>query len=704
MRPRKSVSVAALVAAPEDQPSRPFLRLNIIALIVLGLFAVLVLRLWSLQIIDHRNYSAAVNANGIRTVAVPAPRGLIVDRSGTVLVSNRVQEEIVLSRAEAATHPEVIARVAALVGRTPDFVQAQLTNVQYSVYQPVPVMFDAPPATVQYLETNPAEFPGVSVQQVTQRNYPQGGGTATHVLGYVGDITGQQLAARPSQGYTQSSQIGKSGLESQYEPYLRGVNGQRVLEVNAKGDVVGSLRSTNFVQGDTVVTNIDANLQSWVQSSLQTDILHDRQTPDVVSGIYPPATSGAAIVMDVNNGQVLAMASYPTYDLNQFVGGISQANLNGINATGAENNNAIQGLFPPGSTFKMVTATAALQTGIISAGTYVRDTGIFTVPNCTEGCDFKDDQGVANGLVNMPLALTESDDYYFYKLGYDFWEARGSYGEQAIQDVGIQYGLDNSTGIDLPYENVGYVNSPTIQKKLYQQDPKGFPNGNLWTVGDNIEMAFGQNAELTPLQMANAYATFANGGTRYQPQLAAAAVSPNGTVVKRFAPKVIGHVNLPPSIYGPMMDGFLGAVGTQVGTAYSTFEGTAPTFDLRAFRVAGKTGTATIVGHREPTAWFVGFGPVPNPRYVVLVLVDQGGYGAAAAAPAVKSILQYLQTNPVATAVTVPGPTAPPATTPPSTAAPAGTATTTTVAGGATTSTTVAGAAPTSTTTRPPGA
>jgi len=695
---RKNVSVASLVASPEDQPSRPFLRLNIIAMIVLALFGVLVLRLWALQIIDHKNYTAAVNANGIRTVVVPAPRGDIVDRNGTVLVNNQVQEVIVLSRASAAQHPDVIARVAALIGQTPAYVQAQLESVQYSVYQPVPLLQNAPAATVQYLQTNPAEFPGVSVEQMTQRSYPQGGTLAAHMLGYVGDITGQQLAAHPNQGYTPASQIGKSGLESEYEQYLRGVAGKQVLEVNAQGNVVGSLGNTNYQQGDTLVTNIDANLQAVAQQALQADIMADRQTTDPLNGgIHPPATSGAVIVMNVNNGQVLAMSSYPSYDLNQFVGGISQANLNAINAAGAENNNAIQGLYPPGSTFKLVTATAALQTGIYSAGQYLLDTGTFVVPNCTSGCAFHDDQGVANGLVDMPLALTESDDYYFYNLGYLFWQNRAKYGDQGIQDVGIQYGLDSPTGIDLPFENVGYINSPTIQRKLYQQDPKGFPNGNIWTVGDNIEMAFGQNAELTPLQMATAYATFANGGTRYQPQVAAAVVGPNGSVVKRIAPRVTGHVSLPPSITGPLLQGFEGVVDDPRGTAYSTFEGTAPAFDLNAFRIAGKTGTAQVTGHKEPTAWFVGFGPEPNPQYVVLAMVDQGGYGSAAAAPAVKSIFQYLQTNPVSAGVTLPTAKSQPSTTPPPTVPPAGTPTTTTTVPPATTTT----RAPTTTTGAP---
>jgi penicillin-binding protein 2 len=679
IRPRKGVSVAALVASPEDQPSRPFLRLNVVGLIVVALFGVMVLRLWTLQVIDAKNFAAAVTANQVRVVPLPAPRGLITDRNGTAIVDNSVQQEIVLSRAEAAQHPSVIGQVAALVGETPAQVSAALGNVRYSPYQPAPVLFNAPMATVQYLQEHAAQYPGVSVQPVTQRTYPQGGSTATHLLGYVGDINGKELAQVPNQGYTQSSLYGKTGLELEYEQFLRGKAGEQALSVNRLGTVVGVLRNTLPVQGDTVVTNVDLGLQQAVQNALQNVILTDRRTPDITNGVLPAAISGAAIVLNPQNGQVLAMASYPTYDLSQLVGTVS---ANAFGSAGAQNNFAMQGRYTPGSTFKLITATAALSDGVITPGTYVNDTGVFTVPNCTEGCSFHDDQNVSNGNVNMPLALTESDDYYFYKLGYEFWIQRSNpaLGTEAIQGVAQNYGLDSYTGIDLPNEGVGYVDSPSIEVKLHQKYPKAYPNGNLWTTGNNIEMAFGQGGTvLTPLQLANAYATFANGGTRYQPQVAAAVVDPSGKVVRQFTPKVVGHVNLPPAVYQPILQGLLGVVANQAGTAWGTFEGTQPVFDLNALRIAGKTGTATNPNpHKEPTAWFVGFGPVPGPQYLVLCVVDQGGYGAAAAAPAVKQIFQYLETNPVHPQVSLPTSSVQPTVTPPPTVPPAGTPTTTT--------------------------
>jgi len=643
IRPRKTVSVASLVGSPEERPSRPSLRLNVIALVVFGLFAVMVLRLWTLQVIDHRNYAAAVNANGLRVVAIPAPRGDITDRNGVVLVGNQVSQELVLSRVAAAQHPSVIGAVAALVGKTPAQVEAILKDPRYSPFQPVPVMTDAPPATVTYLQEHPEQFPGVSVQALTERAYPQGDHLASHVLGYVGDITGTELAAHPNQGYTPESEIGKTGVEAEYEQFLRGVAGQQELEVNAKGTVVGTLHRTDPVQGDTVVLNIDVGLQRELEQALENQILTDRRTPDVKNGgRFPPAPNGAAIVLDPSNGHVLALASYPSFDLTQFVGGISQAAYDAIQRVGAENDYAIDGLYTPGSTFKLVTATAALQKGIISPNQYVDDTGTFTVPGCTGGtCVFHNDDSEALGPVDLPEALTASDDYYFYNLGAMFWQQQAVYGPQPIQDVGAQYGLTTPTGIDLPGEGEGRIDSPTVRKALHAKYPKAFPY-DTWYTGDNVEMAFGQGGTvLTPIGLADAYATFANGGTRYAPEVAAEVVSPQGKVIERYQPRVTGHVDLPPSVRDPMLQGFEGVVSSPSGTAYQAFQG----FPLAQFPLAGKTGTASNAPGLEPNSWFVAFGPLPNPRYLVLAVISQGGYGAAAAAPVVRQAFDWIYAN-----------------------------------------------------------
>jgi len=696
MRPRKGVT-ASLVGSPEEEPARPNLRLRIVGVAVLILFGVLVLRLWTLQVVEGKSFAAAVNRNQVRVVSITAPRGEIIDRNNTVLVTNVPQEVILLSRAEAAQHPEIIGMVAALVGETPQQVKAAINNNRYSPYEPVPLAFNVSPATVQYLQTHQAQYPGVSVETMTQRTYPQGGTTGTQVLGYLGDISSSYLAAHPNKGYTQGSQVGVTGVEAQYEPYLRGVEGRQALSVNADGTVVGTLSSTAPQIGDTVVLNIDTGLQQEVQSALEHQIQTDRHTLDAVDGRVPPAKDGAVIVMNPSNGQVLALASSPSYDLNEWVGGISQSNFAALSATGAENNYAIEGQYTPGSTFKLVTATAALQSGLIAPGSYYTDTGTYKIPGCVAGaggdtgCVLHDDPGDSGGTFNVSGALTVSSDAYFYNLGAMFWDSRGQFGDTPIQNMATAYGEGTVTGIDLPGEAQGRLDSYLTRAKLHAEAPKGFPNAASWFTGDNVEMAFGQGETvLTPIEQAVAYSTFANGGTRYAPQVASEVVDPaTGKVIKHLAPQVTGHVAISPQNYSAMLQGFEGVVSSPHGTAYNDFLGFPASWNL-----AGKTGTASNQPGLEPNSWFVAWGPNPNPQYLVLAVIDQGGYGAEAAAPLVRNIFNYLVTNPVAT-VKTPTATSPPNQTAPNPNPPFGTPTTTTTTTPTRTNTT--------TTTRPGG-
>ncbi len=704
MRPRKSVNVASIVGSPEEEEARPNLRLRIVGVVVLLLFGVLVLRLWTLQVVEGKTYAAAVTRNQVRVVSVAAPRGEIVDREGTVLVTNTPQEEILLSRAEATQNPAIVGMVAALVGQTPKQVQDSINNVQYSPYEPVPVAVGVSEDTVQFLQTHQSEYPGVTVQTVAQRTYPQGGTTATHVLGYVGDITSTYLAAHPNDGYTQGSQIGVSGIEAQYEPYLKGVAGRQALSVDASGTVVGTLNSTAPQIGDTVVLNIDTGLQQAVQADLQNQILADRKTPDQVDGgKLPPAINGAAIVMNPQNGQVLAMASYPTYDLNEWVGGISSANFTALQQSGAENNDAIEGQYTPGSTFKLVTATAALQAGLIGPTTPYVDSGTFKIQGCPApgvnndtGCTLHDDPGDSGGTYNISGALTASSDAFFYNLGEMFWEQQSKYGTTPIQNEATAYGEGTITGVDLPGEAQGRVDSYLTRAKLHVEAPKGFPYPASWFTGDNIEMAFGQGETiLTPIEQAVAYSTFANGGTRYAPQVASEIVNPaTGAVIKKLQPQVTGKVTISPANYSAMLQGFEGVVSSRSGTAYADFQGFPASWNL-----AGKTGTASNQPGLEPNSWFVAFGPNPNPQYVVLAVIDQGGYGAQAAAPLVRNIFNYILANPEAATVKTPTPSSPATQATPTTNPPAGTPTTTTTtskagstgSGSTTTSTTAGG-------------
>ena len=669
---RRSVSIADLVPSPDETDARPDFRLVALGGFFAILFGFLVLRLFTLQVVDAQSIKAAATATQVRVVPLEAPRGEITDRSATILVGNQVSQEIVLSRLEASQHPAVVGQVAALTNQTPAQVQAILNNAKYDPYQPAPIQTNASAATIQFLQEHPEQFPGVSVQETTSRTYPQGGTSGTHVLGYVGAISPTQLTENKGKGYTQASAYGQSGIEQFYQSPLRGTNGSQTIEVNAQGQVAGVVSQTNPIPGDTVVLNLDLGLQQTLQTALEQQILADRQSVDKRSGKVPPAPNGAAIVMDPRSGAILAMASYPTYDLTQFVGGITQANLNGILGSGALNNYAISGLYTPGSTFKMITATAALQKGLISAGQYVNDTGTFTVPSCIAGgagCVFVDDEAGGVGEVNLTGALTASSDYYFYNLGYLFAAQTTKYGKQPIQDVAAQYGLGQASGIDLLGGSVGRVDSAIERQKLHASAPKAFPN-TTWYQGDNIEMAFGQGATaVTPLEMAIAYSTFLNGGTRYAPEVAAGLVSSSGELIRQYPPRVTGHVALTPAISDPILQGLLGVVQSPNGTAYETFKQYAH-FNEATFSVGGKTGTASNSPGQEPNSWFVGFGPNPNPQYVIVCVIDQGGYGASAAAPVVAQTFNWLATNPVGP-VKFPTASSPATTTSPTTNPPA---------------------------------
>ncbi|HWE66500.1 MAG TPA: penicillin-binding protein 2 [Acidimicrobiales bacterium] len=703
IRPRKSVNVSSLVGTPEDEPSRPSLRLRVVGISVLVLFGILILRLWTLQVIDGKTYAAAVTRNQVRVVSVAAPRGEIVDRNDTVLVGNQPDQEILLSRLEALDHPSIIGKVAALVGQTPQQVNASVGNQRYSPYEPVPVAENVQPATVQTLELHPSEYPGVSVQTVTQRTYPQGGTTATHILGYLGDITSAFLKANPKAGYTQGSLVGQSGIEAQYEADLRGVDGRQALSVNASGNVVGTLSRTAPQLGDTVVLNIDTGLQQAVEADLANQIKVDRNTPDVEDhGQKPPAPNGAVIVMNPQNGQVYAMASFPTYDNNEWVGGISTANFNAVETSGALNDNAIAGLYTPGSTFKLITATAALQAGLISPNTYYKDTGKFVVTPCNgaaAGCTFGDNPGDPTGDYNVSSALTVSSDAFFYNIGNMFWNARSTYGSTPIQNTAAQYGEGVISGIDLPNEAQGRVDSQPERQKLHDNPhTEALSPSTTWFTGDNIEMAFGQGATfLTPIEQAVSYATFANGGTRYAPQVAGQIVNPTtGKVVKTMAPQVTGKVTISPANYQAILQGLEGVIYNKNGTGYQAFTGFPSNFIL-----AGKTGTASNQLGQEPNSWFVAFGPQPTPTYLVLAVIGQGGYGAEAAAPLVRSIFDYLLANPISGPVKTPTVANPPSSTLPKSNPPLGTPTTTTTAPSSSTTTTTKPGTATTTPTAP---
>lgn len=653
-------SVDAVLDAPDTTAARPGLRLRITGLVVILLFALLGLRLWTLQVLQAPAAAHAVSANQIRSVPVEPTRGLILDRYGNPLVNNVVVDQITLAQQTAKEHPEVVGRLAALIGQTTAQIDATLNDRRFSPYKPVPVLDNAPMSDILYIKEHQDDFPGVSYVQTSERTYPQlelpgpaqNGYPAAQTLGYVSTINSAELKARAGQGYQPGDSFGQSGLEYQYESDLRGIPGRQELEVDPVGRVVGTLKTTPATSGDNVVTNLDTNLQQVADNALASQIATLRNSIDPAcnnnSGCRPAATEGAVVVMNPQTGAVYAMSSYPSYNLSEWVGGLSaaqNAELFGPTSQEPTLNRAIQGRYTPGSTFKLNTATAALNTGLISPGFTYYDKGTFTTPDCqynSTTCVFHDNAGDPPGTYNVSEALTVSSDAFFYNLGYLFYAHQAQYGPTPIQDTAAQYSLGQLTGIDLPGEVAGRVDSQPERQKLHAEDPTAFPNTS-WYTGEQIEMAFGQGGTyITPIEQAVAYATFANGGTRYAPQVAAAVVSPSGKVVKRFSPQVVGHLPMSPANHQAMLQGFTGVVNSGSGTAAGV-----PGLGSFPGGVAGKTGTADTVMGKEPTGWFVGFGPIANPQYVVVCVIDQAGYGATAAAPVVGQIFNYLASHPV---------------------------------------------------------
>jgi penicillin-binding protein 2 len=649
MRPKKTVGERL---RPDDAAvPRPIVRLRVVGVLAVTLFALMLIRLWYLQVLDANAANRSITTNEVRSVPVQAPRGLILDRDGNIVVGDGVSEDITLSRIAAQEFPGVIENLALLAKEPTSEVTATLNNLIYSPYLPVPVIQGASPSEIAYVREHPKLFPGVSVSEESQRKYPYGE-LASQLLGYVDVINAQELKEFGKLGYNSNSEFGQAGVEAQYQSILRGTDGTQKLEVNAQGTVVGSLGQTTPKAGDDVVLNMDVGLQEEVETALQQQMKTDHETFDSKGNPpqYPPATDGAAVVLDPQTGAVLAMASFPTYSPAWWVGGISTAHYDYL-TNKAQNepllDRAVDGTYAPGSTFKLATATAALQTGLISQYTTFNDPGSFKIPNCTGNCIYHDNDSEAQpGPIDLTTALTVSSDVFFYNVGYEFWNdyvQRGTYGPQPVQNVAAQYGYGQPTGIDLPSGSLAKVDSPGERIKEHEEDPKAFPYDS-WTTGDNLEMAFGQGETvITPLEQAVAYSTFANGGTRYAPEVAAGVVSPTGKLVEKFEPKVMDRLNLA-SVSGPILAGLEGVINSSnpQGTAYQAFQG----FPLNTFPLAGKTGTASVTG-KEPTSWFVAFGPLPNPQYCVAVVIDQGGYGAEAAAPVVRDIFQYLIEHPV---------------------------------------------------------
>jgi penicillin-binding protein 2 len=626
----------------------PRLRLAIVGIIAISLFAALVARLWYLQVLSSPELKLAAQQNQVRVVKEPAPRGRILDRNGVVIVDNAASNVVAIDRSQLHStkeRDELLARLAPLLGTSVAALQARVNDNNLSRYTPAPVAEDVDERLMVHLLEHHDEFPAVLAKQVAVRSYPFGN-LAEHVVGYVGEVNDRDLAAYPGE-YDLGDRIGKAGIERIYEGELRGKDGELRIEVDAQDRPIRTLDRRAPVQGNDIVLSIDVNVQRAAEAGLVQGLESARHQRFEAGPQLLAADAGSVTVLDAQEGSVVAMASYPVFDLPGLADGVSQAEAAVLFSaeTGAPFiNRATQGQYAPGSTWKLVTADAALRTGLIQPGFRLNDTGEFTIAECVEiragnrACTRRNARSHAYGPVDIQRALTVSSDVFFYNLGSKFWQERKTYGDDAIQRSAELLGFGAPTAVPLPDEASGRLASPALRQKLHEEKPTAFPEGN-WFEGDNVSLAIGQGElTITPIQLANAYATYASNGVRHSPNVALRVQHQDGTLVRDIAPRVAATVELPPQVRDPIVRGLSGVVGNeQDGTAFNAFRG----FPLGQWGIAGKTGTAQAPP-KQDTALFVGFGPTVDPRYVVAVVMEQSGFGASAAAPVARQVFGVL--------------------------------------------------------------
>lgn len=620
------------------------MRLKILATLFVLIFAAITTRLWFLQVLASEQFSELANQNQVRLVSIQPVRGLILDRNGNVLVGNRPSSVVTVDRLAMKESAEaVLLRLSELLEVDIDDLVERVKSPRYAPYQPVPVAEDVLEETIFYLREHERDFPGVDYELSSVRDYPEGS-LAAHVLGYVGEISEDQLDELRPAGYLGDEIVGYAGVEAMYERLLYGNRGQRAIQVNAQGDVLdrdfGGPKPAE--PGANLVLAIDTEIQKLTERSLALGIQLARRTVDRNNGIPFKATGGAAVVMDPRNGQVLAMASFPTYEPSVFLGGLTAAERAPLEDE-ANNfpqlNRVIQGKYPAGSTFKPFIAAGALKRKMATLDGHYGCPAEFIVPQDESGTVFHNWNPVNQGFITLAHSLVISCDTVYYQFGYEYYVRYVRSGKQSEimqQDLG-QMGFGNLTGVDLPGESAGRLPTRAYKFDLIENNRDIYGEAlSLWLPGDNVNMAIGQGFSLvTPLQMAVAYSAIANGGTLYEPHVGLRLDRPDGTLVRRIAPEAIGRLPITKGQVAYIRDSLRGV--TEGGTAAAAFLG----FPLDQIPVAGKTGTAEVPP-KQDYSWFAAMAPADDPRYVVVGLIEQGGHGSTTAAPLVRRILEGL--------------------------------------------------------------
>jgi penicillin-binding protein 2 len=653
------------------------LRLIVIQALVFSLFATLFARLYYLQVVGGEQYHAQAASQSVRDIVVQPQRGLVVDDMGRPLVANRTSwvvsvDRTMLGKMTGHQQRVLVDRVAGVVGVPAGVIRRKLVTCgeegsvpgqcwNGSPYQPVPVATDVRQRLALRILEQPEDYPGVLAEQQSVRAYPRPYGVnLAHVLGYLSPITEGELddaEAAGDRSVNGASAVGRAGVEKEYDRWLRGMPGYRSVAVDSMGRVLGDDSEVAGQPGDTLVTSIDAKVQGVVEKQLAQTIRTARQTYDEVTHRNYRADSGAVVVMEARTGRVVAMASQPTYDPGVWVGGISKKQLARLYSARAGNpllGRATQGQFAPGSTWKPIMTVGALNNGF-SPGSRL---------DCSSGLQvgnrwFKNYESASYGMIGFDRALQLSCDTFFYRVGLHFWNRYGSDprnvdAKDPLVTQAKSFGFGSETGIDLPGEASGRIADrhwklaywKSMRSYYCTMDRKGTATspflrvfshefcleGSYYRAGDAVNYAIGQgDTIITPLQLARAYAALSNGGTLYAPRVAKAIVSPDGTVLHKFPPKVEGKVDASAASLRYVDTALQGT--PKVGTLAWKFGG----FPLDKVRIRGKTGSAEVYG-KQSTSWVASY----DEDYVVIMMVSQAGTGSGTSGPAVRKIWEAL--------------------------------------------------------------
>ena len=638
-------------------------RVGVLGVLAFVLFAIVAFRLWYLQVLTGPQNVALATANVERSIPIPAPRGEILDRNGNVLAATTGAARVSIvaddlpgandaTPKEAASDPRRLAlydRLARVLGVTSGYIAAIVNGQQTPGYQPAVIQNNVGTYALYYLGEHPNAFPGVDVQQVSLRDYPQGDIGAV-ALGEIGPISKNELGTSPFAGIAQGAYVGQAGLEATYQSYLQGKDGVEKVQVNASGVLTGKApHITTPTPGDTLLTSLDLGLEREGYIAVR------RAQSAARAGVpHLAAPAGAFFAMDPDTGRVLAVGSLPTYNANDFVTPPSTqlwAQLN--NATKAPLvDRAVTSYYPTGSTFKPITALGALKYGLITAQTSQGTGACVKISTGT----FCNSQHTNYGNRDLVSALTVSEDTYFYLVGA---AANGSTGNgHAIQNTARELGLGSRPGIDLAGGgSAGMVPDRAVIAKLNQayvaawcvpgtSRPKPrFAHATLaintcvqgyfdppWTVGQNVGLATGQGyLQASPAQMAVAYSAIVNGGKVWRPQIGEKILTPSGQLARQLPAPTYRAIDVPPADQQLIMAGLRGAAQSPTGTSDAVF-GNFP------YPVYGKTGTAVVTGKGDQS-WYVCYVPDGSKSIVLAVTIEQGGFGAAAAAPAARLML-----------------------------------------------------------------